>query len=36
MDLPDADLADWISGRRPIPHECDTPILRRMRKTAIG
>jgi antitoxin CptB len=36
MELPDVDLADWLSGRRPIPRECDTPILRQMRKTALG
>ena len=36
MELPDTDLADWICGRRPIPLECDTPILRAMRRTAIG
>lgn len=26
----DVDLADWLSGRRPIPPEADTPMLRRM------
>ena len=30
MELPDADLSDWLTGRRPIPPECDTPMLRRM------
>ncbi|MDT8872343.1 succinate dehydrogenase assembly factor 2 [Komagataeibacter rhaeticus] len=25
MDLPDADLADWLSGRRPVPEELNTP-----------
>ncbi|MBV1832489.1 MULTISPECIES: FAD assembly factor SdhE [Novacetimonas] len=28
MELPDADLADWLSGRRPIPPEVDTPMMR--------
>lgn len=28
MDLPGADLADWLSGRRPIPAEVDTPMMR--------
>ena len=26
----DVDLADWLSGRRPIPAEADCPMLRRM------
>ncbi len=26
----DVDLADWLSGRRDIPPEADTPMLRRM------
>lgn len=26
----DVDLADWLSGRRPIPPEADTPMMRRM------
>jgi antitoxin CptB len=26
----DVDLADWLSGRRPIPPEADSPMLRRM------
>ncbi len=28
MELPDADLADWLTGRLPIPAEVDTPLLR--------
>ncbi len=28
----DVDLADWLSGRRPIPPEADTPLMRRMAK----
>lgn len=28
MDLPDTDLADWLTGRRPIPPEADCPMLR--------
>ena len=27
MELPDVDLADWLMGRRPIPADCDTPML---------
>ena len=36
MDLPDADLADWLSGRRPIPEDQDTPMLRRIRDAALA
>ena len=28
--LVDADLADWLMGRRPVPPEHDTPMLRAM------
>jgi antitoxin CptB len=31
MELPDTDLADWLTGRVPIPLEEETPMLRRMR-----
>ncbi|MEA2768371.1 MAG: antitoxin CptB, partial [Acetobacteraceae bacterium] len=31
MQMPDTDLADWLTGRVPIPHEEETPMLRRMR-----
>lgn len=31
MDLPDVDLADWLTGRRAIPPEQDCPMLRRIR-----
>ena len=34
LDHPDPDLADWLTGRRPIPPEADSPLLRRMRATA--
>jgi antitoxin CptB len=30
LELPDVDLADWLSGRRPIPPEVETPMLRRI------
>ena len=32
MDLPDPALADWLTGRRPIPAEHDSAMLRAMRK----
>ncbi len=31
LDLPDPDLADWLTGRQPIPAEKETPMLRRMK-----
>ena len=34
LQLPDNDLADWLTGRRPIPEEMDTPLLRRIRDAA--
>lgn len=34
MELPDADLADWLSGRRPIPAEHDSALLRQIRAAA--
>jgi antitoxin CptB len=30
LELPDVDLADWLSGRRPIPREIASPMLDRM------
>ncbi len=30
LEYPDVDLADWLSGRRPIPPEFRTPMLDRM------
>ncbi|MBR0656248.1 succinate dehydrogenase assembly factor 2 [Plastoroseomonas arctica] len=30
MELLDVDLADWLSGRRPIPAEFESAMLRRM------
>lgn len=31
MEIPDTVLADWLTGRAPIPPEDETPMLRRMR-----
>jgi antitoxin CptB len=31
LELPDPELADWLTGRQPIPHEQDDPTLRRVR-----
>ena len=30
MDLPDALLADWLTGRQPVPPEMEVPLLRAM------
>ncbi|MGG5808470.1 succinate dehydrogenase assembly factor 2 [Falsiroseomonas sp. CW058] len=30
LELSDVDLADWISGRRPVPVELRTPMLTRI------
>jgi antitoxin CptB len=30
LELPDVDLADWLSGRRAIPADIRTPMLDRM------
>jgi antitoxin CptB len=32
MEIPDTLLADWLTGRVPVPPECETPMLRRMRE----
>jgi antitoxin CptB len=32
MELPDADLADWLTGRLPIPAEVDTPLLQAIKQ----
>ena len=34
MELPDAMLADWLTGRAPIPADVDTPMLRAIRTAA--
>jgi len=31
LDQPDVDLADYLTGRRPIPPEADTAMLRRIK-----
>ena len=31
MEMPDTDLADWLTGREPIPPQAQTPMLLRMR-----
>jgi antitoxin CptB len=34
LELPDNDLADWLTGRSPTPPDADTPLLRRIRDAA--
>ena len=35
MEHPDAELADWLTGRRPIPASADSAMLRRIRQAAL-
>jgi antitoxin CptB len=35
MEFPDAELADWLTGRKPIPPHADTPMLQRIRAAAM-
>jgi antitoxin CptB len=35
LELPDTDLADWLTGRKPIPPEADSRMLRAIRD-AVG
>lgn len=34
LDIPDNQLADWLTGREPIPAQAATPMLLRVRATA--
>ncbi len=36
MEFPDAELADWLTGRKPIPADADSPMLRRIREAALA
>ncbi|HQT46973.1 MAG TPA: succinate dehydrogenase assembly factor 2 [Acidocella sp.] len=36
MEFPDAELADWLTGRKPIPAHADSPMLRRIREAALN
>ncbi len=35
MEYPDAELADWLTGRQPIPPHADSPMLRRISAAAL-
>jgi antitoxin CptB len=36
MEHLDTDLADWLTGRRPVPPHADTPMLQRIRAAALN
>jgi len=36
LELPDNDLADWLTGRSEIPPEIDMPMLRRIRDCSLS
>lgn len=36
MELPEPVLADWLTGRLPIPPDADCPILRAMRDFSLS
>ena len=33
LEMPDADLADWLTGRRPVPPESASPMFLRIRES---
>ncbi len=36
MEFPDVELADWLTGRKPIPAHADSAMLRRIREAALN
>ncbi len=36
LELPENDLADWLTGRAPMPLEPDQPMLRRVRDDVVA
>ena len=36
LDVPDNELADWLTGRLPIPPEVETPMLRRIHQESLS
>ena len=36
MEFPDAELAAWLTGRKPIPSHADSPMLRQIREAALA
>ena len=35
LEFPDSDLADWLTGRQPIPPHANSPMLQRIRQAAL-
>jgi antitoxin CptB len=35
LELPDTELADWLTGRQPLPEDAP-PMLRRIRESVLG
>lgn len=36
LEMPDVDLADWLTGRRPIPPDAATPMMLRIRASLLS
>ncbi len=36
LDVPENELADWLTGRLPVPPDADTPMLQRIRQEALA
>jgi antitoxin CptB len=36
MEFPDTELADWLTGRKPIPTHANSPMLQRIRTAALN
>lgn len=34
LEMPDVDLTDWLTGRRPVPQEARSPLLDRIMMAA--
>ncbi|MBY0335201.1 MAG: succinate dehydrogenase assembly factor 2 [Acetobacteraceae bacterium] len=36
LDMPDVDLTDWLTGRRPLPEDARLPLLLRIMAETLG
>jgi len=36
METPDPDIYNWLIGAAPVPAQCDTPLLRKIRAFHLG
>lgn len=36
MEFPDVELADWLTGRKPIPADADSPMLQCLRAAVLA